>query len=694
MRCLCSGFFAPLVAMVVLMTGSLAVGQQTKSPVLGKEIKNIESCLLAPDNNTIFATAIGEFNVKGDGALVQIQNGKQTTLLDGFDDPKGMVWAGDSLYITDVDKVWRVKFRLNKFDIPGWQRGLLRLVDDIGRTLVAGPDQFPIKPLFLNDIEADAQGNLYVSDSGDLKGERGAVFRIAAGGKIEAIVTPEKFASVKTPNGLLMDGPQHLLVLDFTSGELHRLGLADNSWTKIAEGFPGGDGLIRDWDGNLYVTQWSTGEVSVLRSQSKTPGEFGKYGPRELLSKAFEQAADLGIDARQGHILVPDMKAGTITSMPVVDNNPRDVDTRPFEVDFKPIFDDEFELERPLLVTSAGDKSGRVFVGTQWGKVFAVKSADGNAAPKLFLDLTSKTTFVKERSEEGFLGMAFHPQFAKNREVFVYYSPLKKPSTAVVSRFKVSESDTVDLKSEEELMTIDQPFWNHNGGTVVFGPDGMLYVGLGDGGSANDPYDNGQDLATPLGGVLRIDVDRRDPGKTYAVPKDNPLVGRAGACEEKWAWGFRNLWRISFDRDTGTLWGADVGQDIWEEINLITRGGNYGWRRREAMHPFTAAGSGPKSEYVDPVWEYHHDDGKSITGGHVYRGKAIPELVGHYIYGDYVSGKMWALKYDAEKKRVVANRPLLKTGLPIMSFGEDDDGEIYVVTDGGKKVTRMVPTGK
>lgn len=688
--------FSPVLCLVLaiaLLTTSAVNGQQPKILPFAKDIKNIESCVMAPDTVTIFATAIGEFGTKGDGTLVQIQNGKQTTLLDGFDDPKGIVWSGDSLYITDIDKVWRVRFRMAKFDIPPFVRNMTRLVEDIGRTLVAGPDQFPIKPLFLNDIEADAAGNLYVSDSGDLQGGKGAVFRISAQGKIETIATPEKYPSIKTPNGLLMDGPEHLLVLDFAAGDLNRLGLKDGSWEKLAGGFDGGDGIVRDWDGDLYLSSWKTGKVSVMRSKTKTPGQFGKYEAPELLSEGkFEQAADLGIDARQGHILIPDMKAGTISTMSIVDNNPRGIDASEIKLNLEPLFDEEFEIDRPVLVTHAGDKSGRLFVGTQPGKVYVLKPGSKDE-PKLFFDLTKKTTFKMQEFEKGLLGIAFSPSFAKNREFYAYYSPTNRPQVAVISRFKVSEKDPnfADAADEEEVMVIEQPFWNHNGGTLVFGPDGKLYVGLGDGGSANDPFDNGQDLSTPLGGVLRIDVDGRDPGKPYAIPKDNPLANRAGACGEKWAWGLRNLWRISFDRETGLLWGADVGQDIWEEINILERGGNYGWRRRESMHPFTANGLGPKPEFIEPIWEYHHDEGKSITGGHVYRGKAIKDLQGHYVYGDFVSGKMWGLKYDPAKKKVTANRPIPGGVLPVMSFGEDENGELYVVTDGGKKVSKLVP---
>jgi quinoprotein glucose dehydrogenase len=241
-----------------------------------------------------------------------------------------------------------------------------------------------------------------------------------------------------------------------------------------------------------------------------------------------------------------------------------------------------------------------------------------------------------------------------------------------------------DRASEQEIFRISRPYWNHVGGTIVFGPDGYLYVALGDGGSGGDPHNNGQKLDTLLGKVLRIDVDRRDPGKQYAVPPDNPFVGQPGARGEIWAYGLRNIWRMSFDRETRKLWAADVGQDLWEEIDVIVRGGNYGWRLREGQHKFGDKGSQPRSDLIEPIWEYHHDVGKSITGGSVYRGKKLPRLVGKYLYGDFITGKLWALDYDHQSGRVRGNHPIAGPLHPLMSFGEDRDGEVYFLTEFGK----------
>lgn len=349
---------------------------------------------------------------------------------------------------------------------------------------------------------------------------------------------------------------------------------------------------------------------------------------------------------------------------------------------------------RPIVLTNAADGTNRVFVGEQKGTIY---SFDNNAAvtkSNVFLDIFDSVVYKDTENEEGLLGFAFHPQYKKNGQLFVYYTSKKtKPHTSVVSRFKVSpDNPNMALPaSEEVLLEIPQPFWNHNGGTLAFGPDGYLYIGLGDGGAGNDPLDQAQNINTLLGSILRIDVDHHDSSKKYAIPKDNPFVGKKDAQAEIYAYGLRNIWRMSFDRQTGTLWCADVGQNLWEEINLITKGGNYGWNLREGMHPFGLKASGPRPDLIEPIWEYDHQIGASITGGVVYRGKKLPELVGKYIYADYVTGKVWALKYDEAAKKVVSNEAIPTDKLPIISFGEDEEGEVYftLVTANGKGVFKF-----
>jgi len=342
-------------------------------------------------------------------------------------------------------------------------------------------------------------------------------------------------------------------------------------------------------------------------------------------------------------------------------------------------------VRRPVIITNASDGSNRLFIVTQQGIVHWIPNDQRVKKTNTFLDIEDRVVYKDKQNEEGLLGLAFHPEYKENGEFFLYYTTADAPHTSIISRFRVSKDDPnkADPDSEEEIMRIKQPFWNHNGGTIKFGPDGYLYVGLGDGGSANDPHGNGQNLKTLLGSILRIDVDRKDAGKNYAIPKDNPFVGDANARDEIWAYGLRNVWRLSFDRKTGVLWAADVGQNIWEEINIIRRGGNYGWNLREAKHPFGENGSGPRDDLIDPIWEYHHDIGKSITGGYVYRGQKVPELSGKYLYADYVTGRLWALDYDLQNDKVVANYTIAQDEscpvdkIPVMTFGEDEQGEVY-----------------
>lgn len=363
---------------------------------------------------------------------------------------------------------------------------------------------------------------------------------------------------------------------------------------------------------------------------------------------------------------------------------------------------------RPIIITHPGDGTNRIVLAQQQGQIHVFANRAGAQTTELLLDLSAKVSYKDNENEEGFLGLAFHPKFKENGQVFVYYTTTDAPHTSVVSRFTVSKSNPkqLDPASEVELMRIPQPFWNHNGGTICFGPEGFLYIALGDGGAGNDPLGHAQNLQTWLGSILRIDVDHHDTGLNYAIPKDNPFVaatapGGTGnpaklllARPEIYAYGLRNVWRMSFDRETGLGYVADVGQNVWEEVNILEKGANYGWNLREGKHVFSPVGAGIHSNLVDPVWEYHHDLGKSITGGYVYRGAAIPELQGYYLYADYVSGKVWGLKYDPKTKSVVANRPIVhqETTLPVITFGEDETGEVYLatVTATGQGIFRVV----
>jgi glucose/arabinose dehydrogenase len=331
--------------------------------------------------------------------------------------------------------------------------------------------------------------------------------------------------------------------------------------------------------------------------------------------------------------------------------------------------------KQPLFVTGAGDGSKRLFVVEKTGRVWIWALKDGKRHAEPFLDLSK---VVSTSSEQGLLGLAFSPSFRRDGLFYVNYT--RADGATVVSRFQAA-LDSVVGGSETVLLTVAQPYANHNGGMLAFGPDGYLYVGLGDGGSGGDPKGNGQNLGTLLGTLLRIDVG--GTGK-YAIPKDNPFVGRTGARPEIWAWGLRNPWRFSFDRETGDLWIGDVGQNAWEEIDFqpaASAGGeNYGWNHFEGTHPYPSGSKARSGEYVAPVIEYDRAAGQSVTGGYVYRGKQQPALLGTYIYGDFSSGRVWGARRTAGG---IENRLLAESGFAISSFGEDDDGELYVVDYNG-----------
>ncbi|MFK7821085.1 MAG: PQQ-dependent sugar dehydrogenase [Planctomycetaceae bacterium] len=350
---------------------------------------------------------------------------------------------------------------------------------------------------------------------------------------------------------------------------------------------------------------------------------------------------------------------------------------------------------RPMVLTHANDGSGHLFMASQHGMIHVFKNDPETGEAKLFLNIRESVKHFRGRgaNEEGLLGFAFHPDYKANGKFYVYYTSSKDRLTSVVSEFTVSSDDKMkaDSSSERVVMSIKQPFMNHNGGSMEFGPDGYLYIGMGDGGSRNDPYGNGQKLDTMMGKILRIDVNGTDGDKNYAIPADNPFVGREGVLPEIYSYGWRNVWRLSFDSANGRLWAADVGQDLWEEVNVVEKGGNYGWSVKEASRLFGSKAPFNKEEPIEPVWEYDHQIGKSITGGTVYNGSKIPELKGKYIYADYVTGRIWALGYDAESKKATKNWSLIDGGMPVLAFGQDENGEVYyfIESRSGKSIFRF-----
>ena len=281
-------------------------------------------------------------------------------------------------------------------------------------------------------------------------------------------------------------------------------------------------------------------------------------------------------------------------------------------------------FERPVLLTHAGDGSGQVYVVEQHGVIHRIDPATPERTD-VFLDISARVS--RQGNEEGLLGLAFDPAYTQNGRFYVYYSAAS-PRRSVLSRFEVGSNGLGDPAFESVLLEVAQLYRNHNGGMIEFGPDGMLYAALGDGGSAGDPRRHGQNLGTLLGAILRIDVTQPEGGAPYAIPADNPFVGQADARGEVWAYGLRNAWRFSFDRETGDLWTGDVGQNALEEVDVVQRGGNYGWNEMEGSRCFRPACD--PDAFEAPITEYGRDMGCSITGGYVYRGQRIPELQGVY----------------------------------------------------------------
>jgi glucose/arabinose dehydrogenase len=378
------------------------------------------------------------------------------------------------------------------------------------------------------------------------------------------------------------------------------------------------------------------------------------------------------------------------------------------------------DLKRTLWMSEAPDDSGRMFIVQQDGRILVIaKGSDGSSA-KEFFNIVERKPFVD--NEEGLLSIAFHPGFKTNQLFYVYYNQQNAeahslfPRRSVISEFKVSDADPdqANLKSERILLEVPQPFGNHKGGQLTFGPDGYLYLSLGDGGLGCDPFGNGQNTATLLGKILRINVNSRSQVRIgqsveqlgYAIPADNPFVNEPamdglGSRKEIWAYGLRNVWRYSFDRKTGDLWAGDVGQDLWEEIDLIVKGGDFGWSVREGFHHFKPGP--PGARYVDPVMEYahrpdmlsqsrfpKHSAGLCVVGGYVYRGTKYPSLQGVYVYGDYNLGTIWGLRYQNGK--VTEYGTLLEQPKNISSFAEDAQGELYVLAlDAGVFAISVAP---
>ena len=340
----------------------------------------------------------------------------------------------------------------------------------------------------------------------------------------------------------------------------------------------------------------------------------------------------------------------------------------------------------PIEYTYANDGTNRVFVVEQDGRIRVFENDANTASAGTYLDIRSK---VSSGGEMGLLGLAFHPDFKQNGFFYVNYTK-SNPRETIVSRFKATSANatTVDPASEVILFRFEQPYANHNGGKVLFGPDGYLYVSTGDGGSGGDPQNNAQNRSSWLGKILRVDVNSTEKGQ-YGIPKDNPFKGNTNSYrEEIFAYGLRNPWRVSFD-EKGQLWAGDVGQNKIEEVDIITKGGNYGWRIKEANADYNAKDNNANaSDLIGPIWQYSHNKGDvSITGGIVYRGSANPALRGKYIYADYASGRVWALTQNGSQ--MATNQEIVSSAGSISAFGEDQKNELYLCEYGSGKILKL-----
>lgn len=336
----------------------------------------------------------------------------------------------------------------------------------------------------------------------------------------------------------------------------------------------------------------------------------------------------------------------------------------------------------PLGFLTNGDS--RIYIMEQAG---IVKVFDSNAADTPAVEFVNIQERVKSGGEQGLLGMAFHPNYKVNGEVFLHYSTLPNGDT-MVSRFRRKNgTDVLDPNSEEKLLSVNQPYPNHNGGQLAFGPDGYLYIGLGDGGSGGDPHRNAKNLKTLLGKILRIDVNSKTGDLPYGIPSDNPFAdGAEGKRGEIYAYGLRNPWRFSFDPETKKLWAADVGQDKWEEVDIIEKGKDYGWNTMEGKSCYLPPKNCKAKGLEIPVFDYGRNQGRSVTGGYIYRGRKMYTQVGHYIYGDFVSGRIWSLTAVGGQTENVL---LVHSNVAISSFGVDQSGEIYVTGYGDGMIYRL-----
>nr|WP_246057306.1 PQQ-dependent sugar dehydrogenase [Leptospira gomenensis] len=349
-------------------------------------------------------------------------------------------------------------------------------------------------------------------------------------------------------------------------------------------------------------------------------------------------------------------------------------------------------LHEPTDIQFFPGSSTRMLVLEKRGRIVEVewKGKDPSSSEAVQTVRADFTGQVETRSEEGLLGLAFSPDFGKDSRVYVHVIVKENGKDySKILEFEWKPETSLRLEdAKRTLVKLEQPYSNHNGGQIAFGPDRKLYIGFGDGGGRDDPFRNGQNPGTLLGKLLRIEPNSKSGGVSYKIPSDNPFVNRPGFLPEIWAYGLRNPWRFSFDSWNGDLYLADVGQDEYEEIDLIRKGGNYGWNIKEGFHCFRNHSDCKNSEIINPVYEYTHREGQSITGGFVYRGKRLPVLFGSYLYADFVTGKIWSLRLEGGKK--VSHSLLFRVPFQISTFGQDASGEVYFADFGGGNIFQII----
>ena len=502
-----------------------------------------------------FVSEIGEKGKNGDGRILAIDDeGKATPFATGLDDPRGVAVWNEWMFVADNDKVWRI-------DAKGVAK------------VYAAKDKFPRPPAMLNDVTVDPFGNVFVSDSGNRGDYTGSVFRI----------TPTRAnhdghrwrEDRRVAEAQRRDDGRRVVPAAHRSGtgKVYRVKIADGAAEMIADGLPGADGLAFDMYGRLFISSWGEGKVWGIDKPGDKP---------VLIAEGFQSAADICMDRTGKFVLVPDMKAGTVSAIPSTIPG-REVDDSPLPIrgvvafpklkwtGWKPVAEDgkTYPL-RPLLLTHAGDGSGRNFVIVQQGTIHAFPNRRRRAETKVFLDIQNKAYYSDNENEMGLLGLAFHPKYKENGEFFVYYTLKSDKLTNVISRFRVSKDDPdkADPASEEEIIRVKRPFWNHDGGTD--GASGRTVSStsrMGDGGAANDPFRNGQNLNTLLGKVLRIDVDGDEDGKKYAHAEGQSLRRQAERRSRRFGrtacatcGGWRSIAK------TGELWAGEVGQNLFEEV--------------------------------------------------------------------------------------------------------------------------------